>query len=110
MRVMKPRLRAADTRRVKPPPKTVDPFYSSAAYRRWREEVLARAGGRCQDPKCKDPTRAGATLFADHIVEIKDGGAKLDLANGLARCGSCHTRKTLRTRGERSRQTWKPDE
>lgn len=104
MRVMKPRLRAADTRIAKPAGKRSDPIYGTAEYRRWRSEVIARSGGRCQDPKCKDPTRAGATLFADHIVELKDGGAPFDLANGLARCGSCHTSKTFRARGERSRR------
>lgn len=110
MKMLKPRLRAADPRRVKPAPKQTDPIYSSAQYRRWRQDVLARAGGRCQDPSCKDPTRAGMTLFADHIIELKDGGAPFDLANGMARCGRCHTRKTLRARGERSRQTFRPDD
>lgn len=109
MKMLKPALRAADTRIVKPAPKQVDPIYSTADYRRWREAILARAGGRCQDTACKDPTRAGMTLFADHIIELKDGGAPFDLANGMARCGSCHTSKTLRARGERARRTWTSD-
>jgi nitrite reductase/ring-hydroxylating ferredoxin subunit len=40
-------------------------------------------------------------MFADHIVEVKDGGAKFDLANGQCLCGSCHTRKTAAARAQR---------
>jgi hypothetical protein len=103
MKMLKAGLKPADTRSVRPAPKFVDPHYSRAEHRRWREIILQRAGGRCQDPGCKDPSR-GARLFADHIVELRDGGDPYDLNNGLARCGSCHTRKTLRLRGERARR------
>lgn len=104
--MLRPRLVAIDTRIAPPAPKTVDPIYSTARYRRWRQAVIERAGGRCQDPTCKDPTRVGMTLFADHIIELRDGGQPFDLANGMARCGSCHTSKTGRARGERARRTW----
>lgn len=40
-------------------------------------------------------------MFADHVVEVKDGGAKLDPANGQCLCGSCHTRKTAAARKRR---------
>jgi hypothetical protein len=39
------RLTPLDTRRVKPAPKTVEPFYTSPQYRVWREEVVRRAQG-----------------------------------------------------------------
>jgi 5-methylcytosine-specific restriction protein A len=90
-----PRLTALDTRRVKPSPKTVEPFYTLPEYRVWRSGVVQRAQGRCQD------CGRGGRLFADHVVEVKDGGAPFDLANGRALCGSCHTRKTAAERARR---------
>lgn len=40
-------------------------------------------------------------LFADHIVELKDGGAPFDVANGQALCGAHHTLKTAAERQKR---------
>jgi hypothetical protein len=40
-------------------------------------------------------------LEADHIVELKDGGAPLDPANVLLLCRPCHARKTNQARDER---------
>ena len=42
------RLAAADTRRIRPPPKRADPELQTSVYRAWRAEVLRRAGYRCQ--------------------------------------------------------------
>jgi 5-methylcytosine-specific restriction endonuclease McrA len=57
--------------------------------------VLAR------DPLCVDPfgdhAAAGevvASTDADHIVRIREGGPRFDLANGQGLCGRCHKRKT----------------
>lgn len=44
-------------------------------------------------------------MFADHIVERRDGGAELDLANGRCLCGSHHSRVTAAARVRRQRQT-----
>ena len=33
-------------------------------------------------------------IDADHIVELQDGGAKLDRSNVMLRCRSCHGKKT----------------
>lgn len=96
-----PMIPVADTLVVQPAPKTADPIYHTPDYRRWRDAVIARAHGRCQDPLCKTPNRIGIRLFADHVRELKDGGAPFDPANGLARCGSCHTRKTNEERAKR---------
>lgn len=41
-------------------------------------------------------------MFVDHIIEIKDGGAKLDPANVWTLCGSCHVKKTNRERDKRN--------
>lgn len=42
-------------------------------------------------------------MFADHIRELKDDGAPLDVANGQCLCGSHHTTKTNQARAARMR-------
>jgi len=44
-------------------------------------------------------------MFADHIIEIKDGGARLDPANGQSLCGKHHTIKTAEQKASRSRRS-----
>jgi 5-methylcytosine-specific restriction protein A len=92
-----------DLRSVRPPAKRVDPYYLTPEHQAWRDRVIARAGARCEDPE-HDPRRprSGIRLFADHIRELQDGGARLDLDNGMARCGSCHSRKTAVERDARA--------
>lgn len=91
----------SDFRRVKPPPKVAEPIYHTAEYAAWRAEVIRRANGRCQDPTCRSRHWPGQRLFADHVVELRDGGAPFDPANGMALCGSAHTRKTAEARARR---------
>ena len=97
LRMLKPRLAMVEPT-LKPPPKTADPFYHSAEHVAWSRQVIARAGGMCQGNGCG---RTGVRLFADHITELKDGGAPLDLRNGQALCGSCHGIKTAAAKRER---------
>jgi hypothetical protein len=40
-------------------------------------------------------------MYADHIVELRDGGALLDLNNGQCLCGSHHEIKTMTARAHR---------
>lgn len=80
------------------PAKVADPFYATPEYRAWRTLVIGRAGGTCQTPGCG---RRERRMFADHIVEIRDGGGRLDPANGQCLCGACHTAKTARARAAR---------
>ncbi len=96
LRSLPPRIARHDTRTALPPPKQPDPHYGSTAHREWRASVLARASHACQ--RCG---RRGVRLFADHIVELRDGGAALDVTNGQALCGACHTTKTVTTRAAR---------
>lgn len=103
--LLRPRIATLDTRRVQPPPKTVDPYLLTPEHRAWAADVVAKANGYCQDPRCKTPNRKPSRLFADHIIERQDGGALTDPANGLARCGSCHTRKTAQARAARMHST-----
>lgn len=98
--MLRPRVATLDTSIAAPPPKTADSHYGTPEHKAWVRQVITRAGGHCQGQGC---TRSGVRLFADHIVEKRDGGALLDPANGQALCGSCHTRKTNRERARRIR-------
>lgn len=100
---MPDRLGTLDTRIARPAPKQADPHYHTPEHQRWRAEVIRRAGGMCQAPGCG---RTGIRLFADHVVELQDGGSPTDPANGQALCGSCHTAKTARARAARMVQPY----
>lgn len=96
-----PRLGTLDTRIAQPPAKTADPHYARPEHLVWRATVIRNAKGRCQWPGCG---RAEAMMFADHIVELQDGGAPFDPANGQCLCGSHHTIKTHQARAERMKR------
>ena len=91
-------LRPANLSIARLPPKTADDWYQTPEHRAWSKAVVTRAGFRCQGEGCG---RSGVRLFADHIIEVKDGGPRLDLSNGQALCGSCHSIKTAKARAER---------
>ncbi len=79
-------------------------IYSSKEFLAWRARVIARAGGRCE--AVEDGKRCRRQLpdhrvYADHRVELRDGGAPFDLANGQCLCASHHARKTAQARGTR---------
>lgn len=93
-----------DARAIKPPAKTADPLYSTPEYRAWREVVIARAGRRCEAVDHGQRCSKGEPrhrMFADHVKEVRDGGAPFDPANGMCLCGSHHTKKTVSVRMER---------
>lgn len=101
---MRPRIKIAasrlllvELRRVPPPQKTTDRFYSTPDWKNLMVKLIRERGRQCQ--VCK---RTGCRVFGDHIDEISDGGALLDPANIILRCGSCHTSKTMKARKERS--------
>jgi 5-methylcytosine-specific restriction enzyme A len=113
LRSLGPLVRQADTRTARPPPspispqqrfKRADPFYASPEFRAWRAKVIDRARARCEaieyGERC---TRRHPSdrLFADHVVEIKDGGEPFDLNNGQCLCGPHHLMKTAQTRRDR---------
>lgn len=98
LRSFGPKVRPLDTAKVKPAPKVADGIYHTPDYKAWRADVIKAANRRCQGPGCN---RIGCRLFADHIVELKDGGAPFDRSNGMALCGSCHTTKTAQARAAR---------
>jgi hypothetical protein len=94
-----------DARTVRPLPKQADPELLTSAHRAWAEEVKRRAGYRCEavDAGKRCAVKKPARLFADHIVERRDGGARLDVSNGQCLCGSHHTAKTAQERAKRMR-------
>jgi len=73
-------------------------FYTS---RQWR--VLSQIVRR-EEPVCRGYPVGPCgkpTTEADHILSIRDGGAKLDRANVTAWCGDCDRRKTAADRARR---------
>lgn len=101
---LKPRVPTLDTRTAKPLPKEADEHYGTAEHRAWALEVKRRAGWHCEEivggARCpnKHPT---SVMYADHIVEIKDRGAKLDPANGACKCASHNVKKGIQARAAR---------
>ena len=105
IKTIAPRIAAMAHSRVKPAPKRADPLYSTPEYLAWREQVIVRAGRRCEaidnGQRC---TKAEPynRMFADHIVEVRDDGARFDIANGQCLCGAHHTLKTVAERAKRA--------
>jgi 5-methylcytosine-specific restriction endonuclease McrA len=96
LRMMTDRLVVADIGCVKAAPKTTDPAYATPEHRAWALAVKTRARWQCQECGA-----VGVRLCADHIVELKDGGAALDVANGQCLCIPCNTRKGIAARAKR---------
>lgn len=96
--MLKPRVATIDTSIAAQPIKVVEPFYTSRPWLDLMAGIKRERGERCQD--CG---RGRCRIFGDHIVELKDGGAKLDARNVRLRCGSCHTLKTNAQRAKRMR-------
>lgn len=103
IRMQRPMVRPANLSIARTSPKRADDLYSSPEYVAWAAAVKRRDGYRCVDPDCKARHYPGQKVYADHIVEVKDGGAKFDIANGITRCASSHTLKTNRERARRQR-------
>lgn len=104
LRIARTGLKAVGGRRVAVLPKETLPLYQTPEYRIWRETVIARAGGRCEeivDGKRCWKAAPRHRMFADHKVEVRDGGALFDPENGRCLCGAHHTAKTAKARAER---------
>lgn len=69
-------------------------FYQSKEWKQLRDRQLRR------NPLCIECGRQAK--IADHIKEIKDGGAKLSLENLQSMCVSCHNSKTAKKRKDRN--------
>ncbi len=88
------RLAVRDTRTAMPAPKQRAQHYGTPEHRAWAGKVIEGAGGACQG--CG---RTGTRLFADHVVELRDGGDPF--GQGQALCGACHAAKTAAARAAR---------
>lgn len=97
MKIIDRRLATLDRRTVRPREKVADAIYNSPEHKAWALAVKERARWACED--CGSRGR----LYADHIVELQDGGLPFDVNNGAARCASCHQLKTARERAKRAR-------
>jgi 5-methylcytosine-specific restriction protein A len=104
LRTLTPRIRTLDTRTTRLPSKQKDPIYNTPEFAAWRAQVVGRAGGRCEavdhGHRCSK-AMPEHRLYADHIIEIKDGGALFDLSNGQLLCRSHHELKTIAMRVKR---------
>lgn len=87
-----------DVRSAKPPEKRVDPFYQSAEWIRVRDFVIDRDKGVCYVRGCGE---IEGRIFVDHIVEIKDGGDRLNPKNLGCMCAKHHVKKTHEKKRER---------
>jgi hypothetical protein len=100
-------VRTIDTRTTPLPPKQKDPVYNTPEFRAWRAVVVHRAGGRCEavDAFGLRCTKAEPEhrMYADHRIELRDGGALLDINNGQCLCASHHELKTYAARAQRMR-------
>lgn len=93
---MPPRLARARQSIAKPIPKVKDSIYSTPEFREWRRIVVSRAGNRCE--QCGSDS---GRMYADHIVELKDGGAPFDPSNGQCLCATHHGLKTAQEKRAR---------
>lgn len=104
LRNISPHIQSIDTRTARPEPKRADAELLTPEHRDWRVAVMQRAGWRCEaidhGVRC-DKRSPGHRLFADHVVERKDGGPAHDPLNGQALCGAHHQAKTLAERARR---------
>ena len=55
--------------------------------------------------RCEGRGRVVAAVVADHVLPVKDGGARFEWANLQALCVFCHNRKTAGETARRSRRT-----
>jgi 5-methylcytosine-specific restriction protein A len=99
LRTLRPRVGLANLNTATPPAKVADPFYLSSAWIALRDRVRREAGGRCQAPGCG---RADRRMYADHIIELKDGGGPLDRTNVWLLCPTHHALKTAAERATRT--------
>ena len=81
-----------------PPHKIANPFYLSKRWRRFRAWYL---GTHPLCVKCEAEGRATLAVILDHVVELSDGGAELDVDNVQGLCAACHNRKTAEMRKNR---------
>lgn len=72
-------------------------FYNSA---KWRKTSKSK---RMANPVCEVEGCTQPSYYADHIIPISDGGAKLDWDNLQALCVKCNAAKTSKQRSTKKK-------
>ena len=75
-------------------------FYNSSQWRKLRRWFVS-SNPLCIE--CRAKGRVVAVDVVDHIIELKDGGAALDVANLQALCHSHHNKKSAEQRELRTK-------
>ena len=105
MRRLDPSVGMLDVRVAQSEPKRADSIYSDPRYLAFRAAVIQRAGFRCEHVengiRCTRSRAGGHRMMADHIVELKDGGAPFDPGNGQCFCVQHNTLKGIKARAAR---------
>jgi len=111
LRTLPPMLRPMDTSTTRLRPRVVDPIYNTPEFIRWRAMVIDRAGGQCEaienGQRCTK-AKPQHRVYADHIVELRDGGSLTDPSNGQCLCHSHHEIKTIEAKKRRAFRSWQP--
>ena len=97
-----PRVGRFDTRRLKAARKPSSSIYYTKEWRALVGRLIAERGRRCQ--LCGGPTAMigkPVRIYADHIVELEDGGDPFAKSNIQLLDGRCHTTKTAAARASR---------
>lgn len=77
-------------------PKVAASFYTSTDWRKLAAAIKRERGNKCELCGSRD------RVIADHIVELKDGGAPLDRSNIQLLCHEHHQQKTAKARKARA--------
>lgn len=102
LRNIAPRLTRLAPVKLAPRPKVAEGFYSTPEWKALRAQLIRQRGAACEGTEHSPAaSRTGHRLFADHVIELRDGGAPLDPTNVQLLCGACHTRKTAAARAAR---------
>lgn len=100
-----PSVGVLDTRIAHPAGKQRGEHYGSPAHKAWAAAVIGRAGGRCEwtdgGVRCSK-SRPLYRMYADHIVELNDGGEEFEPSNGQCLCAEHHGLKTAQERVKRN--------
>lgn len=76
--------------------------YSTARWRRLREQVVRMDGRRYAVPGCTSDMSLPRVTQVDHVTEVEDGGAFWDPTNLLTVCKYHHYSKSIEVIGERT--------